>query len=421
MAGSKSRPRISVVVPTRERAHTLPATLSTCVTQSYRELEIVVHDNASGPATAEAVAKFDDKRLKYFRSGERLSMRANFEAALNRATGDYVVFIGDDDALAVEGISRLAELLVETGAEVVKWALPHYIWPDRAVAGAGYLTLKAPKLFWDYSTYDGPATLDLMCAANVRNYMHGPDIYHGCVARSVIDRIKPKTGPYFAYTIPDVYATVANLFVVGTILHVRHPLSITGHSASSTGMSFSETRSADGEVPTETPYGRFVDETRADTEAQPYNPHIRAINYHTLICLHVANELLGARRQINVEGWIDKAVAETVADPQFLAEAHRAEVVWAYDKQLLDRLPPPPKEAASRQRSRVESHGRRRSLRKLDVPTAIDGRDDAWAAAQTLDRLTSTGYRIAPRGALSPARHLWHWAQLRRKALPLFG
>lgn len=420
MAAGKSRPRISVVVPTRDRPHTLPATLSTCVGQSYPDLEIVVHDNASGPETAAAVAKFDDKRLKYVRSPQRLSMRASFEAALAPTTGDFVVFIGDDDALTVESIARLADVLTETGSEVVKWALPHYIWPDRAVSGAGYLTLKDPKLFWDYSAYDGPRTLELMCAADVRNYMHGPDIYHGCVARSVIDKIMAKTGDYFAYAIPDIYAVVANLFVVRKIVHVRHPLSITGHSSNSTGMSLSETKSAEGEVPTETPYGRFVSEMKADAGTQPYNPHLRSVNYHTLACLHIANELLGAGRTINVDAWVDKALAETVADPQLLAEAHRAEVVWPFDRVLIERLPPPPKDATSKQRKRVESHGRRRSFRKLDVPTEIDGRDDAWSAAETLDRLTSTGYRIGRRGVLSPARHFWHWSRLQARAQPLF-
>jgi glycosyltransferase involved in cell wall biosynthesis len=52
------RPRFSIVIPTRQRAHTLYFTLRSCLMQSFDDYEIVVCDNCSSPATREVVESF---------------------------------------------------------------------------------------------------------------------------------------------------------------------------------------------------------------------------------------------------------------------------------------------------------------------------------------------------------------------------
>lgn len=422
MAASNRRPRISLVVPTRDRAFTLAQTLRTCVAQDYPELEIVVHDNASGPDTAETVARFDDPRLRYFRSDTRLSMRANWEAALARTTGDYIVYIGDDDLVTLGGISRLAGLIAETGAEAIKWTSVNYIWPNRSTTEGGYLILKHSKLFWDYTVYGGRAILDAMFEGRLRMSMRTFHVYHGCISRRIIEDVKASTKQYFCYQIPDVYTAFANVFVTDRILFVRHPITSFGHSASSNAMSFYQDATKAVEAGGETPYAKFVSEIDADREAPwPYNPFIKAMSYHGLVSLHIANEMFATGRTINVEAWLGHALAETVADPVYLAEAHKAPVVYDFDRMLKERLPPAPATAVSAHGTRIRAHGTRRRLNKLDVPTALDGEDNSFTAARVLERLTDTGYRIAPRGPLSTARHAWHWLRLQARAGEYLG
>ena len=416
-------PRISVVIPTRERADTLAQTLRTCVAQDYDNLEIVVHDNASSPATAEAVERHGDERVRYFRSDKRLSMRANWEAALERTTGDYVIYIGDDDLVTIGGVSRLAGLITSTGAEAIKWSSVNYIWPNRSTTGAGFLIVKHQKLFGDYTFYDGSDILDAMFAGKLRMSLRTFHVYHGCVSRGIIDKVRARTGQYFCYQIPDAYTAFANAFVTGRILHVRHPITSFGHSANSNAMSFYEdpakaAKSGEGG----TPYGQFISEVEADdTAPYPYNSHIRSMSYHGLICLHIANELFGAERRINVQAWLDAALAETVEDPLYLAEAHEAPVLYDYDRMLKERLPPPPSDLTSAHRERVSTYGNRNTITKLDIPTLVDGEDNSFTAANILSGLMDTGYRAAPLGVLSPARHAWHWMKLRGRARPMIG
>jgi glycosyltransferase involved in cell wall biosynthesis len=102
--------RFSVVIPTCDRPSTLYACIQTVVAQSYDNLQIVVQDNASDSRTREVVESFTDKRIVYRRLKARVSMRANSEAGLKAADGEYVIFIGDDDGLSLGAISTLSEI-----------------------------------------------------------------------------------------------------------------------------------------------------------------------------------------------------------------------------------------------------------------------------------------------------------------------
>ncbi len=58
-------PRISIVIPTRDRPGTLGFALRTCLDQDFEDFEVVVSDNCSPPATREVVESFADRRIKY--------------------------------------------------------------------------------------------------------------------------------------------------------------------------------------------------------------------------------------------------------------------------------------------------------------------------------------------------------------------
>src|SRR5262249_57858095 len=94
-----SSPRFSVVIPTREGAHTLKYTLQTCLVQDFDNYEIVVCDNHGSPATRELIDALASPRIKYIRSDRPLSMSSNWELAVSRATGEYVTVLGGVNGL----------------------------------------------------------------------------------------------------------------------------------------------------------------------------------------------------------------------------------------------------------------------------------------------------------------------------------
>ena len=94
-------PKVSVVIPTYNRAGFLREALGSALSQDYGNIEVVVSDNASSdgtPATMEEYA--GDKRVRYFRNERNIGMYPNQRRALfDHASGDWAIMLDDDDYL----------------------------------------------------------------------------------------------------------------------------------------------------------------------------------------------------------------------------------------------------------------------------------------------------------------------------------
>jgi len=116
-----AEPRVSVVVPTRNRLHYLQEALASAFAQAMRDLEVIVVDDEGSDGTAEWLAGQADPRLSVIRLDQRLERSAARNTGLARARGRYVLFLDDDDRL------------VPTALEVLGRALDGV--PDAFVAG----------------------------------------------------------------------------------------------------------------------------------------------------------------------------------------------------------------------------------------------------------------------------------------------
>src|ERR1035438_396945 len=124
-------PLISVVIPTAGRADKLRYTLQTILSQQDAAFELIVHDNCTTDGTSELLAQESDPRLRYFRTTERLSMTDNWEAALSKVRGEYVLFLGDDDAILPGGLGYLQECIARYRASAYTWKYAGYNWATK--------------------------------------------------------------------------------------------------------------------------------------------------------------------------------------------------------------------------------------------------------------------------------------------------
>ena len=125
-------PKLSIIVPTRERSETLVHTIRTVVSQDYPDCEIIVSDNASQDNTREVVASFSDSRIRYINTGRRISMSENYEFALASARGEYVTYLGDDDGFVRGAMTKAMRLIGESGINALVWTKVEYYWPECA-------------------------------------------------------------------------------------------------------------------------------------------------------------------------------------------------------------------------------------------------------------------------------------------------
>src|SRR5687767_875430 len=222
---------ISLIIPTRERAETLFFALQTALNQASNNYEVIVSDNFSQDNTKEVVRKFSDARLIYFNTGQRLSMSDNWEFALKKARGEYIVFIGDDDAVMPGGINRLETLIQERQCEVYMWGPSIYFWPfDGRKATIEYLQPVQPVHEMNLQRM-----ASFVIAHGGWQYYRLPGVYHAAVSIRILDMIRKKTGRVFHATQPDVFTSMAIPVFAKTCVHTGHPITVHGASAKSNG------------------------------------------------------------------------------------------------------------------------------------------------------------------------------------------
>lgn len=96
MAAENSRPAVSVVIPTFNRAEFIAEAIASVLRQSYPDFELIVVDDGSTDATADVVKTFDDDRL-IFLSQENRGRSVARNLALAKARGRYIAFLDSDD------------------------------------------------------------------------------------------------------------------------------------------------------------------------------------------------------------------------------------------------------------------------------------------------------------------------------------
>ena len=98
-------PKVSVIVPTHNRAGLLAQALASVFAQSFQDFEIVIVDDASSDDTRAMVANFSDVRLRYFRNTKNRGEAACRNTGVDHATGDYIAFLDDDDTWLPEKLA----------------------------------------------------------------------------------------------------------------------------------------------------------------------------------------------------------------------------------------------------------------------------------------------------------------------------
>ncbi len=96
--GPGTRPTVTVVVPTFDRAPVLPRAVDSVLAGEYGAVDLRVVDDGSTDRTRAVVESYDDDRLSYHRFETNRGANAARNRAIEAATGEYVAFLDSDDA-----------------------------------------------------------------------------------------------------------------------------------------------------------------------------------------------------------------------------------------------------------------------------------------------------------------------------------
>lgn len=103
-------PRLSVLIPTYNRARYLAAAVESALAQECPDLEILVVDDGSADDTQEVMARFTDPRVRFLPQGKTGAPNTRNTAAA-QARAEWLLWLDSDDTLMPGWVSRLLQEL----------------------------------------------------------------------------------------------------------------------------------------------------------------------------------------------------------------------------------------------------------------------------------------------------------------------
>lgn len=226
--------KLSIIIPTKNRQEYAYQCVKTILDFDRSDVEIVIQDNSDDTSLKNRLqGLLNDSRLVYNHNSEVLSFCANFERAVEIASGDYIIMIGDDDCV-VPQICELIHYLRKNNIDAATYSTDTtYKWPNAINSNEGVLVIRDKRPY--IRILSTVSSIDNMMNNGNYDYQHYnfPKIYHGIVKRNCLDKVKEKTGHYFGGLTPDIYSAVSLSYYIKKILYINYPFSILGTCAKS--------------------------------------------------------------------------------------------------------------------------------------------------------------------------------------------
>jgi len=226
--------KVSIVIPTRNRAHLLDYALRSALNQTYRNLEIIVCDNDSCDNTKEVVESCGNNNLIYIRTDKALSMPDNWDFALLKATGEYITYLTDDSYLLPNTITTVMNELDKYNADVAVWKHSAYFahdWLEPARRNLLYI----PKVTFKSYLMNSKLSLQRLFDNDESVSTIIPKTLNSLCHRSIVENTVRVQNRFFLPSCPDYSSAASVMLHVPKYLLIDQALYIDGVTSSSIG------------------------------------------------------------------------------------------------------------------------------------------------------------------------------------------
>lgn len=113
--------KLSICIPTYQRAEFLPQTLESIAAQWVNDIEVCVADNASTDGTDGIVERFRSRlgAVRYFRWDTNQGADRNYLKSVEIASGEYCWILGSDDPIAPKAIETILKSIGDSSPTIV--------------------------------------------------------------------------------------------------------------------------------------------------------------------------------------------------------------------------------------------------------------------------------------------------------------
>ena len=112
---------VSIIIPAYNSEKFIRRCLDSVVNQIYKNIEIIVVDDASTDNTEKIIKEYAEKdnRIRPFYSSENKGVSFSRNIGLKASTGEYIMFVDSDDELTKDAIRRMVDIANKYNSDYV--------------------------------------------------------------------------------------------------------------------------------------------------------------------------------------------------------------------------------------------------------------------------------------------------------------
>ena len=135
-----SNPFFSILVTVYNTEKYLSRALDSCLLQSFKNIEIIVVNDCSTDSSAEILKEYEknDSRITVITYEKNSGALLTRKTAMEKATGEYILFLDSDDYLELTACETLFNKLIISSCDILEFGYMHEptglkIYPDKRI------------------------------------------------------------------------------------------------------------------------------------------------------------------------------------------------------------------------------------------------------------------------------------------------
>jgi glycosyltransferase involved in cell wall biosynthesis len=110
---------VSIIMPTFNRASTLPRAIDSVLNQTCPDWELIIVDDGSTDETPQILASMTDPRIRVFQHSPNRGVAAAKNAGFDRIRGEWFTLLDSDDEALPDALATMLECAERTGATAI--------------------------------------------------------------------------------------------------------------------------------------------------------------------------------------------------------------------------------------------------------------------------------------------------------------
>lgn len=122
----KSNPQVSIILPTYNGYKYITTSIVSCLSQTYKNIELIIVDDGSSSKTKKIIHSFTDKRVRIITLKKNKGLSYALNKGFSYASGDYLTWTSDDNYYEGNAIERMLDYLIKNDRYFVFCSYYHF-------------------------------------------------------------------------------------------------------------------------------------------------------------------------------------------------------------------------------------------------------------------------------------------------------